>query len=325
MKRREFIGLVGGAAATWPLAARAQQPSGKIWRVAWLSPVFADTVFDREIIEAFRAEMRELGYVEGKNLVVDSRFGEGHIERLPSLTSELIALRPDVVVAIATPAIAAAQRATSTIPIVMSPATDPVGSGFIKSLARPGGNITGVANMFGDSIGKSVELLHAILPTARRIAVLMSSNPSHPKQYALLEATAKALDLVPIPITAATPADLQQAFKEMKLANCDALFVLADPIRPTILTLATEAKIPAIYQFTGWVDLGGLASYGASQTPLFRKAAQYVDKIFKGASPAELPVEQPVAFELALNLKTAAALGLSIPDAVVARADKVIE
>lgn len=324
MQRREFIGLIGGAAA-WPLAARAQQPSGKIWRVAWLSPVFADTVFDREIIEAFRAEMRELGYVEGKNLVVDSRFGEGHIERLPSLTSELIALRPDVVVAIATPAIAAAQRATSTIPIVMSPATDPVGSGFIKSLARPGGNITGVANMFGDAIGKSVELLHAILPTARRIAVLMSSNPSHPKQYALLEATAKALDLVPIPITAATPADLQQAFKEMKLANCDALFVLADPIRPTILTLATEAKIPAIYQFTGWVDLGGLASYGASQMPLFRKAAQYVDKIFKGASPAELPVEQPVAFELALNLKTAAALGLSIPDAVVARADKVIE
>src|SRR5260370_27264553 len=136
MKRREFIGLVGGAAATWPLAARAQQPSGKIWRVAWLSPVFADTVFDREIIEAFRAEMRELGYVEGKNLVVDSRFGEGHIERLPSLTSELIALRPDVVVAIATPAIAAAQRATSTIPIVMSPATDPIDSGFGKRLAH---------------------------------------------------------------------------------------------------------------------------------------------------------------------------------------------
>jgi putative ABC transport system substrate-binding protein len=324
MQRREFIGLIGGAAA-WPLAARAQQLSGKIWRVAWLSPVFADTPFDREIIEAFRAEMRELGYVEGKNLILDSRFGEGHIERLPSLTSELIARRPDVIVAIATPAIAAAQRATSTIPIVMSPATDPVGSGFIKSLARPGGNITGVANMFGDAIGKSVELLHAILPTARRIGVLMSSNPSHPKQYALLEATAKALDLVSIPITAATPADLQQAFKEMKLANCDALFVLADPIRSAILTLATEAKIPAIYQFTGWVDLGGLASYGSSQPPLFRKAAQYVDKIFKGASPAELPVEQPVAFELALNLKTAAALGLRIPDAIVARADKVIE
>jgi putative tryptophan/tyrosine transport system substrate-binding protein len=156
MRRREFISLLGGVAAAWPFPAIAQQSSGKVWRVAWLSPVFADTVFDREIIDAFRSEMRELGYVEGKNLVVDSRFGEGHIERLPSLMSELIALRPDVIVAFATPAIAAAQRATSTIPIVMAPATDPIGSGFIKSLAHPGGNITGVANMYGDAIGKSV-------------------------------------------------------------------------------------------------------------------------------------------------------------------------
>ena len=325
MRRREFISLLGGVAAAWPLPAIAQQPSGKVWRVAWLSPVFADTVFDREIIDAFRSEMRELGYIEGKNLVVDSRFGEGHIERLPSLMSELIALRPDVIVAFATPAIAAAQRATSTIPIVMAPATDPIGSGFIKSLAHPGGNITGVANMYGDAIGKSVELLHTILPAAKRIAVLMSTNPTHPQQYALVEAAAKALDLMVIAIMAETPADLPQAFKKMGRENCDALFVLADPIRPTIPTLATEAKIPAIYQYTGWVDLGGLASYGASTTPMFRKAAQYVDKIFKGAKPAELPVEQPVAFELALNLKTAAALGLSIPDAVVARADKVIE
>ena len=325
MRRREFMTLLGGATAIWPLPALAQQSSGKVWRVAWLSPVFADTLVDREIIDAFRSEMRSLGYVEGKNLVVDSRFGEGHIERLPSLTSELIALHPDVIVAIATPAIAAAQRATSTIPIVMAPATDPIGSGFVKSLAHPGGNISGVANMYGDAIGKSVELLHTILPAAKRIAVLMSTNPTHPQQYALVEAAAKALDLMVIAIMAETPADLPQAFKKMGRENCDALFVLADPIRPTIPTLATEAKIPAIYQYTGWVDLGGLASYGASTTPMFRKAAQYVDKIFKGANPAELPVEQPVAFELALNLKTAAALGLSIPDAVVARADKVIE
>jgi putative tryptophan/tyrosine transport system substrate-binding protein len=180
MQRRDFITLLGGATAIWPLPALAQQPPGNVWRVGWLSPVFADTLFDREIIEAFRAEMRELGYVEGNNLIVDSRFGEGHIERLPSLISELIALRPDVIVAFATPAIAAAQRATSTIPIVMAPATDPIGSGFIKSLAHPGGNITGVANMLGDAIGKSVELLHTILPTARRIAVLMSTKPDPP-------------------------------------------------------------------------------------------------------------------------------------------------
>jgi putative tryptophan/tyrosine transport system substrate-binding protein len=324
MRRREFIGLIGGVAA-WPLAAQAQQPSGKVWRVAWLSPVFADTLVDKEIMQAFRSEMRELGYVEGKNLIVDSRYGEGHIERLPLLTSELIALHPDVIVALATPAIAAAQRATSTIPIVMAPATDPIGSGFVKSLAHPGGNISGVANMYGDAIGKSVELLHTILPAAKRVAVLMSSNPTHPQQYALVGAAAKALDLMVIAIMAATPADLQQAFKEMRLQDCDALFVLADATRPTIPSLATEAKIPAIYQFSSYVDLGGLASYGAALPPMFRKAAQYVDKIFKGASPAELPVEQPVAFELALNLKTAAALGLTIPDAVLARADKVIE
>jgi len=241
------------------------------------------------------------------------------------LTSELIALRPDVIVAIATPAIAAAQRATSTIPIVMAPATDPIGSGFIKSLAYPGGNISGVANMYGDALGKSLELLHTILPAAKRIAVLLSSNPNHPQQYTLVEAAAKSLDLVVIAIMAATPADLPQAFNEMRLQNCDALFVLADPIRPTIPSLANEAKIPAIYQISAYVDMGGLASYGAAVPPMFRKAAQYVDKIFKGASPAELPVEQPVVFELALNLKTTAALGLSIPVAVVARADKVIE
>jgi putative ABC transport system substrate-binding protein len=161
-----------------------------------------------------------------------------------------------VIVAYATPAIAAAQRATSTIPIVMAPATDPIGSGFIKSLAHPGANITGVANMYGDAIGKSVELLHAILPLARRIAVLMSANPAHPQQYALVEAAAKALGLTPIAIMAATPADLQQAFKEMRQQNCDALYVLADPVRPTIPSLATESKIPAIYQYSGYVDFG---------------------------------------------------------------------
>jgi len=180
MRRREFIGLIGGVAA-WPLAAQAQQPSGKVWRVAWLSPVFADTLVDKEIMQAFRSEMRELGYVEGKNLIVDSRFGEGHIERLPLLTSELIALHPDVIVALATPAIAAAQRATSTIPIVMAPATDPIGSGFVKSFAHPGGNISGVANMYGDAIGKSVELLHTILPagkTRRRPYVQQPDPPA---------------------------------------------------------------------------------------------------------------------------------------------------
>ncbi len=207
----------------------------------------------------------------------------------------------------------------------MAPATDPIGSGFIKSLAHPGGNITGMANMYGDAIGKSVELLHSILPAAKRVAVLMSTNPTHPQQYELAEVALKGLDLAAVRVMAPTPGDLEQAFERMKQENCDALFVLADPTRPTIVSLAAKTKIPAIYQFSNFVVLGGLASYGPNLEAIYRKVAQYVDRIFKGADPAELPVEQPVVFELALNLKTAAALGLTIPESVMARADKVIE
>jgi len=324
MKRREFITLIGGGAA-WPLVARAQQPSGKVWRVAYLHSGFLNTPADQALFDDFRAEMRALGYIENKNLVIDSRGAEGKAERLPSLTSELIALRPDVIVAIGNPAIAAAQRATSTIPIVIAAATDPIASGFIKSLAHPGGNTTGVAPMFGDSVGKSLEILHTILPRAKRVAVLMSTNPTHPQLYALAETAAKSLNLVVVPVMAPTPADLEQAFNKIGQEKCDALFVLPEAARPTIVSLAAKTKIPAIYQYSSYVDLGGLASYGASLPPLWRKAAVYVDKIFKGADPADLPVEQAVVFELALNLKTAAALGLSIPEAVLARAEKVIE
>ena len=191
--------------------------------------------------------------------------------------------------------------------------------------AHPGGNITGMANMFGDAIGKSVELLHTIVPSAKRIAVLMSSNPTHPQQYELVEIAAKTLDLALVRVMAPTPDDLEQAFDRMKQENCDALFVLADPTRPTIVSLAAKTKIPAMYQFSSFVVLGGLASYGPELKPIYRKAAQYVDKIFKGADPAQLPVEQPVVFEFSLNRKTAAAHGLTIPDSVMARADKVIE
>ena len=319
MRRRDFVTFVAHAAAFGPGIALGQQSIGKVWRVAYLQPT-GGALFD-----VFRAEMRELGYVEDKNLVIDRRNAEGKAERLPSLVSEMVARRPDVIVAVATPAIAAAQHVTSTIPIVMAPATDPVGSGFIKSLARPGGNITGVANMFGDAIGKSVELLHAIVPSAKRIAVLMSANPTHPQQYELTTMAARALDLAVVRVVAPTPDDLEQAFDSMRQENCDALFVLADPIRPKIVSLAAKTKMPAIYQFSSFVGLGGLASYGPDLEPIYRKVAQYVDKIFKGANPAELPVEQPVVFEFALNLKTAAALGLTIPDNLIARADKIIE
>ncbi len=325
MRRREFVTLVARAAALWPSIALAQQPAGKVWRVAYLHPETLDHPAARRLFDAFRAEMRALGYIEDKNLVIDSRNGEGKAERLPSLVTELIARRPDVIVAVATPTIAAAQRATSTIPIVMAPATDPVRSGFIKSLAHPGGNITGMANMFGDAVGKSVELLHSILPSAKRIAVLMSTNPTHPQQYELVETAARRLDLTVVRVMAPTPDDLEQAFDRMRQENCDALFVLADPTRPKIVSLAAKTKLPAFYQHSTFVDLGGLASYGPDLKPVYRKVAHYVDKIFKGANPAELPVEQPIVFEFALNLKTAAALGLTIPDSIIARTDKVIE
>jgi putative tryptophan/tyrosine transport system substrate-binding protein len=325
MRRREFIMLLGAATVARPLVAHAQQSSGKVWRVAFLLPGAWDNPADRALFDLFREELQKLGYVDGKNLVIDRRGAEGHNERLISLVSELIALGPDVIIAVGAAPTAAAQRATSTIPIVMWGTNDPVGAGFIKSLAHPGGNVTGVAGMFADSIGKSVELLHAVVPAAKRMAVLTSSNPNHPGQYELAAAAGKALGLVAVQILAPSSADLEQAFDRMAQEKCDALFVLADPIRPTIVPLAAKTRIPAVYQFGAYVDLGGLASYGASITPMARQTVQYADKIFKGADPAELPVEQPVVFELALNLKTAAALGLSIPEPLVARADRVIE
>lgn len=222
MRRREFMCLIASVTA-WPLAVRARQTSSKVWRIAYLHPGFLDNPADRELFDAFRAEMQRLGYTDGDNLVIDTRGAEGKSERLPQLAHDLVELHPDAFVAVATPAIAAAQHATSNIPIVMCPSTDPIGSGFVKSLAHPGGNITGIANMYGDAIGKSVELLHALLPNAKRIAVLMSSNPTHPHQYELTEVAIKRLGLATVPVLAPTPADLEKTFDRMEQEMCDAL------------------------------------------------------------------------------------------------------
>jgi putative tryptophan/tyrosine transport system substrate-binding protein len=319
MKRREFTLFVLGVAVSWPIMAMSQQ--SKIIRVGLLNPSF--TV--QPLLDAFRKQLSDLGYIEGKNLIIDYRTAEGHFERLPQLVQELVALRPDVLVAIATPAIAAAQRATSTIPIVMSPSTDPIGSGFVKSFAHPGGNITGVANMYGDVMGKSVETLHELLPAAKKVAVLMSLNTTHPTQYELARAALQSFGASVFPVVAPTPDDLPAAFHKMTEAHCDALFVLADPFRPTIVSLASSSRIPAVYQYREFVDAGGLASYGANNIKMFKMAARYVDKILKGASPSETPVEQPTTFELIVNLKTAKAFGLTVPPSLLARADEVIE
>jgi putative ABC transport system substrate-binding protein len=321
MRRRIFL---AGLICSCVVFSASAQHSGKIWRVAYLNPGVA-TAAGSSIYRDWLLRMGELGYVEGENLIVDRRYAEGDYSRLPQLMHELIELRPDAILAIATPAIAAAKRATTTIPIIMGPATDPVGSGFIKSLAHPGGNITGLANMSGDYTPKTVELLRELLPKAKRMAVLMSSNSTHPMQYSLAETAAHNLGLEIVPVTAVNEEDLDQAFDTIARAQCDALLVLNDPVRPRTARLAARAGIPALFQNEVLISQGGLASYGPDVGSLIVQTAVYIDRIFKGASPADLPVQQPTKFILKLNLKTAKILGLTIPPLLLARADEVIE
>ena len=317
-----MLGL-GGIAA--PSLIALAQPE-RVWRIGYLTP---SSVADKRAValfDAFRMQLQELGYVVGRNLNLDVRRAEGDFAKLPVLANELISLAPDVVIGVSGGGTAAFQRATSSLPIVMVTAGDPVESGFVKSLAKPGGNITGLYNQSRDVTAKSLELLHAVVPKAKRIAVLMSLNPAHEGMVKEAFAGAEVLRVAVVPVMAKTPSDLDDAFATMRKDNCEALFVLPDArITRKIVELANQWQLPAIYQYAVFVDMGGLLSYGADDTPLFRRAAFYVDKILKGANPADLPVEEPTKFELAINLKTAKALGLTIPDSIVARADKVIE
>jgi putative tryptophan/tyrosine transport system substrate-binding protein len=323
MRRREFIALSGGAAAAWPIMARAQQPA-RISRVGYLGPA-TSTVHNRPFFGAFRQRLQELGYVEGRNLVLDVRRADGHLARLPGLAAELVSLRPDVIVAGTTHAISAAQKATSSIPIVMLPAADPIGSGFVKSLAKPGGNITGLSSMTADLTVKSLELLLVVVPS-KRIAVLMSPNPVHASQVKELHAPAQALGLKIVPVTAIAEGDLEEAFERIATERCDGLIVLSDHrVTRRIVELAAKTRLPAIYQVGDFVRMGGLLSYGPDFVDLFRRGAEYVDRILKGAAPAEMPVEQPAKFELLINPRTARALSLSIPESILVRADEVIE
>jgi putative ABC transport system substrate-binding protein len=320
--RRTFIAALGGAAA-WPLVADAQQ--GKVWRVGSLYPSSATEVYTA-LLDAFRVKFEELGYVEGKNLSLDVRRADDDYKRLPAIAAALVSLAPNVIVGITPAAIAALQHATSSIPIIMAFSGDPVAFGFVKSLAKPGGNITGLSNLSIDIAAKSLELLHAAVPRAQRIAVLTSpNNPSHEVMLKEVYAAADRLGLKIIQVMAREPADSDEAFALHK-ENCEALFVIADP-RTTqkIVELADQWRLPAIYQISGFVEMGGLLSYSANYTEQIQQAAIYVDKILKGANPADLPVQQPTKFELEINLKTAKALGLTIPDSILARADKVIE
>ena len=321
MRRRAFIAGLGSAAA-WPVISRAQ--SERIWRVGYLAGSGASTEkIPFVLLEAFRLKLQQLGYVEGKNLRLDIRFARGDYARLPALAAELVALAPDVIVSGSTVTTSVLKPATTSIPIVMASTSDPVAAGFVKSLSNPGGNVTGLSNQSLDFTAKSLELLHAAVPNARRIAVLRSPNPIHEAMIKEAEDAAAALNLAIIPVMARTPADLDETFITIHNENCDALFVLTDA-RSGIVELAEKWRLPAIYGLSE-VDRGGLLSYGPDYQELWRRAAVYVDRIIKGANPADLPVEQPTRLELQVNLKTAKKLGLMIPDSILARADEVIE
>jgi len=299
---------------------KALAQRSRVWRVAYLGSGRASVT-----VPVMKDTLRSLGYEEGKNLVFDVRSANGHYSELPELMQQILALKPDVIVAEATPAVAVAQKATSTIPIVMAPSTDPIGSGFVRSFAKPGGNITGVANMFGDLTAKTFDIIRLVFPHVKKIGVLTSSNPTHAALFEVARDAAGKIGLSANRFVAPDPEDMDRAFSEMKAAGCEVAYVLADPIRPMLPSIALKYRIPSVYQVNSYTDIDGLMSYGPDILPLFVKAAEYVHRILKGGNPAEMPVEQPTQFVFAINLRTAKALGLAIPETVLLMADKVVE
>jgi len=315
LKRRTFI--IGSLAAI----SFTRATSAKVWRLALVtsSP-------GAHILNMIRASLKSAGYEEGNNLVIDLREANGHYDRLPALVDELIALKPDLIIAEATPAVAAAQRATTTIPIIMAPASDPIGAGFVKSFTHPGGNITGVANMFGDTTTKILDIIRSVFPNAKKIGVLISNNPSHPPLLDLAVSAAARIGIVASGFVAKNPEDLESTFEQMKTANCEAVYVLADPPRPALPEIAIKNHLPTIFQVSSYVTMyDGLMSYGPNIRSFYTMAADYAGRIMKGADPKELPVEQPTTFEFIINLRTARAMGINIPEQVLLMADQVIE
>ena len=329
MDRRAFLAGTGAVLLAVPLAAEAQQ-AVKVARIGWLGNNPGNSPHLRE---AFLQGLRDLGYVEGRNLVMEYRFAEGKLERLPALAAELVALKVDVIVGPATASALAAKQAIRTIPIVFPAAADAVTSGLVTSLARPGGNVTGLSFLGPELIGKRLEQLKQAVPGVSRVAVLWQPGAlgERTDKYILKEAevAARALGVRPQFVEARGPADFDRAFSDMTRARAGALTVWSTPMfvseRRRLVDLAAKNRLPAVYPWREFVDAGGLMSYGPDLADMFRRAATYVDKILKGAKPADLPVEQPTKFELVINLKTAKALGLTIPASVLARADEVIQ
>ena len=326
MRRREFIAILGSAAVFSPAAGTQQ--TAKAPRVGWLSPGSAAS--DETFLASFRDGLRELGWAVGQNIAIESRWAEGKFDRLPELAVELVRLKVDVIVANVTQASLAAKRATATIPIVMVGVGDPLGSGLVDNLARPSGNITGPSSMLAEASVKQLALLKETVPSASPLAVLW--NPANPvwQSSALkqTDAAARAMGLRLQLVEARGPDEFEEAFAAMTRERAGALFVPADIIfvrhAQRMAELAASHRLPAMYGFREHVEAGGLMSYAASFPVMFRRAAAFVDKILKGAKPADLPVEQPTKFELVINLRTAKALGITIPQSVLHLADEVI-
>ncbi len=321
--RRVFITFLAGGLLAAPPVAGAQQ-AGKVYRIGVVTSTAHFT-------HAFRQGLRELDYVEGQNVIVEQRSTQGQSDRFPELVAELIRLKVDVLVVSGIFGVRAAKRATTTIPIVFLGVTDPVGSGIVASLAHPGGNITGTSVALGEGfVGKWVELLKEAAPKASQVAVLWnSSNPTAATYLKEVQGTAQAVQVRLDLVDARNLAELDRSFAAIAASRARGLIVTADPFffsnRAKLLQFASTRRLPAIYFFRDFVDDGGLMAYGPSLADSFRRAATYVDRIFKGAKPGDLPVEQPTKFELVINLKTAKALGLTIPPSLLARADQVIE
>jgi putative ABC transport system substrate-binding protein len=330
MYRRSFVVSLTGFLAV-PAGAGAPQ-AGKLWRIGYLSLVSERLKQYRPWIAAFREELRRLGYVEGQNVTIEQRYAAGHVERLPALASELVHLKVDVLVAAPAGSALAAKNVTRTVPIVFMAEPDPVGTGLVASLARPGGNVTGLADAHADLVPKRLELLKQVIPLSSRVGVLWNpANPSTAPQLKTAQAAGRALGLTVFPVDVKGPrrSDMDQAFAAIGEARLGGLLVIADPTlgihRSRIAELSIKHRLPTSGTHRGWVEGGLLMSYGSDFIDVFRRGAALVDKILKGAKPADLPVEQPTKFEFVINLKTAKALGLTIPASLLARADQVLE
>jgi len=329
--RREFITLLGGAAVAWPLAARAQQGE-QMRRLGVLSNIGESDMEAQSMAAALHRGLRGLGWVNGRNLQVDHRWGAGNPERIAAFAKELVALKPEVIVAHTTPSVIALSRETNTVPLVFVQVSDPIGTGFITNMAHPGGNITGFTNFESSMVGKWVEMLKEMAPGISRVAFLFNPQtaPYVTRYYqGPLEASARALGIEPWAASVSSAADIESAIAKFGREPGGGFIMMPDSFnivhRDRITALAAQYRLPAISPYRFAVREGGLMSYGVEQVELFRLAASYVDRLLKGAKPAELPVQSPTKFELVINTKTAKALGIEVPITLLTRADEVIE